>query len=213
MKLLSLFSLITVAAWGQPDVATERWDGSIVLDGLKVPFTMQLGLDQNAVSGAFVNGEERTPATSGTLAGGQLRLQFQQYGTVLEAAILKSGLSGTYSGAKFGTHNVEGDKYCTCGSEGEAGPDISGAWKVAGASGAWRLQIQRKGEDTIAHLLRPEDANGALTGRFDGLAFQLHHFDGQRAALLEIEPRKDGTLALMLKEPRGGTKELRAIRE
>jgi hypothetical protein len=209
MKSIGLCILFAAYAGAQSEPAAGRWDGTVVFDGLKVPFTMQLDLNPKAVSGAFVNGDERVTATAGKLSGGVLRLQFEQYGTVFEADIANSSLRGEYGGAS-GKYALEAGAYCTCGSEGEAGPDISGTWDIADPG--WHFTVQRKGDDTIAHILRPEDTNGALVGRFDGLAFMLHHFDGKRAALLEVEPRPDGTLELTLKEPRAGVRKYRAAK-
>jgi hypothetical protein len=51
-----------------------------------------------------------------------------------------------------------------------------------------------------------------LAGRFDGVSFNLRYFDGVRAALLEIEPAKDGGLELLWKSPEDGSKKLKAVR-
>lgn len=39
----------------------------------------------------------------------------------------------------------------------------------------------------------------------------LHYFDGVRAAVLEIEQRKDGSLDLKFKEPGTNVKKYRAV--
>jgi hypothetical protein len=204
MKLACLFFLLATYAAAQSDPPSGRWETTIALDGLKIPFTMQLVLDKNPVSGTFVNGDERVTSSNGAFKDGVLRLNFEKSGTTLEAKITNDALKG-----KYGSYSLEGGVYCTCGSEGEAGPDIAGTWSIAEPAG-WRLVVERKGDDTFAHLLRPEDTNGVLTGRFDGLTFMLHHFDGTRASLLELEPRKDGSLDVTLKEPRAAVKKFRA---
>ena len=101
---------------------------------------------------------------------------------------------GTYGRGGQDMHPVTASKFCACGSEGEAGPDISGTWEVPDSG--WRLTIRRKGDDTLATVSRPNGELGPIAGRFDGFAFLLHYFDGARAALLEIEQRKDGGLDL-----------------
>jgi len=51
-----------------------------------------------------------------------------------------------------------------------------------------------------------------MTGRYDGLTFQLHYFDGARAAVLELEERKDGGLNVVWMEPETETVRTKAIR-
>jgi len=83
-------------------------------------------------------------------------------------------------------------QFCSCASEGDAGPDISGTWEAPDS--IWRLTIRRQCDDTLATVSRPSGELGPLAGRSDGLTFMLHYFDGVRAAVLEIERRKDGGL-------------------
>ncbi len=203
VKLNSLWTYFTLAAcaFAQGGPQSGRWELVVTMDKLKVPFTMELELKEGAVSGTLVNGPEKSTSTQGSFNGDKLRLAFND--ATLEATLTKGSISG-----KYGSHAIEGGPYCTCGSEGEAGPDISGSWTFDGG----RLVVERKGDDTVAHLLQPEDKTGALTGRFDGLAFLLHHFDGNRAALLEIEPQADGTLDITLKEPRAAARKFRATK-
>ena len=209
-KLLAL-ALATGAFLPGQTPKPGRWDGVISLADLKVPFSIELSIEGSVVSGAFYNDAQRTVSTGGSLAGGVLKLDFAQHATHLEAKLSGDTLKGTYGGERFGRHPFEAVAFCTCGDEGEAGPDIAGAWKVEGAM--WNLPVQRKGEETVATLKRD---NGKpvllLTGRFDGLQFNLKHFDGSRAALLEIAVGKDGSLDLSLKEPGQPAKTYRAIR-
>jgi hypothetical protein len=216
MRALRIYLLISACAAAQSEAPSGRWDAIVSLDGLKIPFSMQLDSGQNGISGTFVNGGEKAASSSGTFSEGVLHLTFSQYKTTLDAKVGNGALKGTYGGAAFGKHDVEGGAYCTCANEGEAGPDIAGSWTVHTADAApltgWRLTVERKGDDTIVHLLRPDDANGALSGRFDGLTFMLHHFDGARASLMELEPRPDGSLDITLKEPRAAVKKFHATK-
>jgi hypothetical protein len=216
MKVVRIYLLVAACAAAQSEAPAGRWDATIVMGDLKIPFSMQLDPSENAISGTFVNGDEKTSSSAGSFSGDALRLPFPQYNTTLEAQIVNGGLKGKYGGAAFGHFDVEGGAYCTCASEGEAGPDISGKWTLtavgATASRAWQVVVLRKGDDTVAHILRPDDTNGALTGRFDGLTFMLHHFDGARGSLLELEPRPDGALELVLKEPGAAVKKFRAAK-
>jgi hypothetical protein len=209
LRLLATISLAAISGWGQ--VPSGRWDGTIVFGTLKVPFRIHFEGSGTTVSGSFENGDARVHSTSGSFANGELRLSFEEISTRLEAFAVAGGdLKGTYGGPKLGTLPFTAAAYCTCGSEGEAGPEIMGTWTVPEAG--WRLIIQRKGEDTLATLSRPEGSLGPLNGRFDGVSFMLHYFDGSRAALLEIEPRKDNGLDLIWKAPGEDAKKHTAVR-
>ena len=76
----------------------------------------------------------------------------------------------------------------------------------------WQLTIRRKGDDTLAIVSRPGGELGPLVGRFDGLIFTLHYFDGVRAAVLEIAQHKDGDLDLKFTEPGTDVKKYRAVK-
>lgn len=209
LRLLSTTLLTVVSGWA--DAPSGRWDGMIGIGELKVPFTIHFEGSGAAFTGSFVNGDERVPSTSGSFEDGVVRLVFERLGTQLEATVSDvDGLNGSYGSAKYGMHPVTALAYCTCAYEGEAGPDIVGAWAVAGLG--WRVTIQRKGDDTFATVSRGGSGLGPLTGRFDGLTFQLRYFDGVRAAVVEIEERKDGGLDLVWKEPGEEVKKLKAVR-
>jgi hypothetical protein len=177
-----------------------RWVGAISYGDLKVPFSLDLKLDGGAVKAAFLNGEERSEAASGSWSDGALQLDFAPRGMKLDAKLVNSELKGRY-----GAHDIEAAPYCTCAYEGEAGPDIGGEWKVDGGGG--KLLVTRKGEDTFAVL-----AGSVHSGRFDGLQFALNRFDGERASVMEIVPRKDGGLDVTLKQPGEKTRLYRAVR-
>jgi hypothetical protein len=61
-------------------------------------------------------------------------------------------------------------------------------------------------------LVRPEDELGPLSGRFDGVTFMPHYFDGTRGAALELGPHKDGGLDVVLREPGKDVRKRKAIR-
>jgi hypothetical protein len=175
--------------------APERWDGVITFGTLKVPFSMQIEFGETSVAAVFTSGETPVASSSGTIADDKVRIQFDSLGTVLEALVNGGSMKGTY--AKL---PVELNRFCTCGFAGEAGPDISGVWTIESGG---RLAVERKGDDTFAAIqLKGDERNfGTLSGRFDGLSFTLSHFTGTTAAMLEVEPRKDGKLDLELKLP------------
>jgi hypothetical protein len=206
-KMLTMVFLTAACGWAQ--APEGRWDGTITYNSLKVPFTIYFEPNGKALTGSFVNGDTRVSSTEGTFEAGLIRLTFGASATQLEATVADEDLKGTFSSRGQDRHKLTASKFCSCGSEGDAGPDISGAWEVPDSS--WRLTIRRKGDDTLATISRPGGELGPIAGRFDGFTFMLHYFDGVRAALLEIEQRKDAGLDLKFTEPGTAAKKYRAV--
>ena len=200
-KLLSFTLLATALCTAQ--VPSGRWDGTVQIGGLKAPFRIDFEGTADNFKASLVNADARASSTSGTFADGKLRLSFAA--AKLDATLTDGELKGTFNG----TNTFTASAFCSCGYEGEAGPDIAGTWDVP--STGWRLEIRKTGEDTLATVKRTTDEIGPLRGRFDGLAFSLHYFDGTRAAILDIEPNKAGGLELTWSEPSLDAKKLNAI--
>jgi hypothetical protein len=195
--------------WAQ--VPQGRWDGTIQFDKtLKVPFTLFFEGTAASLSGSFANGEVQVKSDSGEMSGDGLRLRFKSAGMDLDGTLLNGQLSGTVRTAKYGERRFTAAAYCTCSFDGEAGPDVAGSWQVQDAG--WRIALRRVGEDTFADVSTPAGSIGPLSGRFDGVSFNLRYFDGAQAVLLEIEPAKDGSLDLVWKSPEDGSKKLKAVR-
>jgi len=206
LNMLTMVSLAAACGWAQaPD---GRWDGAITYGSLNVPFQIHFEHNGKNLMGSFVNGDTRVSSTEGSFEAGSVRLTFGASGTRLEATLADGELKGTI-GSGQDMHSFTASKFCACGPEGEAGPDISGNWEAPDSS--WRLTIRRKGDDTFANVSRPSGELGPLAGRSDGLTFMLHYFDGVRAAVLEIEQRKDGGLDLKFTEPGTDVKKYRAV--
>jgi hypothetical protein len=207
-KLLLAFLLSLACASAQPPAG--RWDGAIEIGALKVPFRIDFEGDGKVFRGALVNGGDRVSSLSGSFEDRALRLVFAPSGLQMDAVLSEDGrLKGSF-GSADGRRPFAATAFCTCGFEGEAGPDIAGAWEAPGAG--WRLTVRRKGEDTFAVVSRPGGDLGPVAGRFDGVSFQLHYFDGARAAVLEMEPRKDGALDVIFQEPGAEVRKFRAVR-
>jgi hypothetical protein len=205
--MLTIVSLAVACGWGQ--VLEGRWDGTITYGALNVPFTIHFEPNGKTLTGSFVNGDTRVSSTAGSFEAGVVRLTFGASGTRLEATLADGQLKGSIGSGGQDMHPFTASQFCACGSEGEAGPDISGTWEAPDSS--WRLTIRRKGEDTLATVSRPSGELGPLAGRSDGLTFMLHYFDGVRAAVLEIDQRKDGGLDLRFMEPGTEVKKYRAV--
>ena len=213
IRLLQIFTIVALAAisgWAQE--LDGRWDGKVTYGTLDIPFTIHFEPNGKTLKGSLVNGDTRVSSTEGSFEAGTLRLAFGTSGgassTRMEAKLVNGQLKGTVGNGDQ-MRPFTASQFCSCAPEGEAGPDISGTWEVPDSN--QRLTIRRKDEDTFATLSRPSGELGPLAGRSDGLIFTLHYFDGVRAALLEIEPRKDGGLDLKFTEPGTDVKKYRAI--
>jgi hypothetical protein len=213
MRIAVLLLSLAAGTITHAETLDGRWDGTIAFANLQVPFRMQIAADGPSLTGSFLNGPDRVTSTSGTFADGMLRLSFEQYGSRLEAKFADGALKGAYGGGNPGTHAFEAALYCSCAYEGEAGPDISGVWEIPfDSSRTWRLTVRREGEETFATIRRGEHETGTLSGRFDGLQFTLHHFDGEHAYVLDLEPRQDGSLAASFQEPGQPVRKSRAVK-
>jgi hypothetical protein len=206
LNMLMMVSMAVACGWAQaPD---GRWDGTITYGALNVPFQIHFEPNGKTLKGSFVNGDTRVSSTEGSFEAGSVRLTFGKSGARLEATLADGQLKGAI-GSGQDMHPFTASQFCSCGPEGEAGPDISGTWEAPDSG--WRLTIKRKGEDTLATVSRPGGELGPLAGRSDGLTFMLHYFDGVRAAVLEIDRRKDGGLDLKFTEPGTEVKKYRAV--
>ena len=209
LNMLMMVSLAMACGSTQAQAPDGRWDGTITFGSLKVPFRIDFEQNGKTLTGVLVNGDSRVSSTAGSFEAGAVRLAFGESGARLEATLENGQLKGVFGSGGQDLHPFTASKFCTCGFEGDAGPDISGTWEAPDAE--LRLTIWRKGDDTLATVSRPSGELGPLVGRFDGFAFMLHYFDGVRAAVMEIEQRNDGGLDLKFSEPGAEAKKYRAV--
>jgi len=74
------------------------WDASVTVNGLEIPFRLELSGSGSSVEGAFFNGDERVTSTSGRLAPeGGLLVTFDYLGAKLEAHWKDGALEGQYT--------------------------------------------------------------------------------------------------------------------
>jgi hypothetical protein len=191
IQLLLVFSAFA-------ETPNGRWDGTVTLSGLPIPFRIYFDGTGKGLSGVLANGDARTASKSGSVEDGMIRLDFGIPGGHLEGKLSDGALVGTYT-AKGVASPFKAVAYCTCATEGEAGPPIAGEWELPAMSG--RLTVRREGDDTLATLTQPDGGIGPMAGRFNGAFFELAYFDGERGAILELEPRKDGGMDAVWKVP------------
>lgn len=184
---------------------TGLWDATVVSGGVTVPFRMEFEVDGDHAVARFINGQERLPSTSGTFDQNHVSIQFEQLGTHLEADYKYGSMQGTYYGSRrtgtlpFTARRAEPK---LSPRDQPVAPDISGEWNLEVKSGkgehAWRFLVQQKNAEVMAAILRIDGDTGALTGKYRDGKFVLSHFSGARAAVLEIVPNADGSLALTM---------------
>jgi thiol-disulfide isomerase/thioredoxin len=188
------------------------WDATLNVDGLAIPFRMELAGAGSAIQGTFFNGEERITSSSGKFDHGSLLLVFDYYGSKLEASYQDGTLSGNY----FRFHKlfpVQARRFTPSPLTAGQVPSIAGLWEIqvpasTGQATAWPFVVRQSGAEVTAAILRVDGDTGALSGAYRDGKFLLSHFSGARPSLFEVTPQKDGTLAVV----QNGTKHLTAVR-
>ena len=196
------------------DIRNGIWDGSIAYGDTSIAFPLEISGSGGNLKLSFFNGDDRVTSTSATLSGQSLKASFDHYGSRLEATVADGSIKGTYGSKRSGFHDIEAHPHRAVTEA--AGPDISGVWNIPTESSkgehAWRFIVRQNGTETSAAILRVDGDTGLLTGSFQNGKFVLTHFDGARAALLEIVPNADGSLQLAMAGGRGEAKKYTAFR-
>ena len=120
--------LLTGIAGAQPPAG--RWEATFTVQALKVPVTMNFEGAGQSFTGSLVFGDFRLRSTSGSIEGDKVHLEFEKSGVRLEAKLADRMLEGTFGSTKGGMHPFIASAWCSCAVEGEAGPEITGAWKL-----------------------------------------------------------------------------------
>jgi thiol-disulfide isomerase/thioredoxin len=179
------------------------WDATLKTNTAEIPFKFELSGSGPNVAGSFFNGDDKFTSTSGTFENGALALNWDYYGSKLEATLKDGILEGTYSGAgrrrtasAFRAHRAS-----TVTESNSSAPTIAGVWEIPARSSkgesTWRFIVQQSGSQVSAAVLRIDGDTGAFTGSYQGDKFLLSHFDGARSGLMEIKLQADGTLDVL----------------
>src|SRR5262245_18545220 len=73
-RLISILLVAAGSAWAE--TPTGRWDATITIGTLKVPFAMEFQGDGAAFGGTIVNGDERIRSAAGSFDGKRMSLRF-----------------------------------------------------------------------------------------------------------------------------------------
>ena len=200
--VVALLALVTVPAPARAQALNGLWDATIVVNGVEIPFRMELSGSGADVKGSFFNGDEKTTSTTGQLENGALVLSFDEYGTKIEATVKDGRLEGQYSrGTRGAPYPFQAKKFAPVPVGDEKIPAIAGLWNVQVKSSkgesAWQLIVRQAGAEASAAILRIDGDTGLLTGTYRDGKFVLSHFSGGRPLRLELTPAADGTLAVV----------------
>ncbi len=204
---------------------SRHWIGtSVVLNndnsaapGVKATVPVELDLSQpaknGAITGTFINGNERSPSSSGTLNGSHLTLNFSSYARKLEGDLHGNTFTGTFSGARIKTwpvtlHSDRDGKPSTTfvpGTRKEKSGTINGSWEIAVQSkngeAAWGMTVAPYGGNGEIRVViqRIDGDSGNLYGKFDEAAqeYRVSHYSDAAATIYALKPRADGTLQVI----------------
>src|SRR5207245_7270318 len=203
--LIAIFSaaLLMPSTSAQRRPVTGLWDAVVTVNGVDVPFRMEIAGQGAKVAGWFFNGDEKVTSTRGHLEGDRLVLEFDEYATRLAASWKDDRLEGRYERALLPFYPFRAARFSPAPAPAGAVPSIAGLWNVqiksSKGESAWRLIVRQSGAEVSAAGLRLDGDTGALTGSYRNGVFTLSHFSGARPSLFDLTPQPDGTLLIVQK--------------
>ena len=210
MKIRQLEFVIVLAVWlcntavsTFAQSAAGLWDATVTVNGVAIPFRIEILGSGSKTHSYFFNGNDKVnPSTRGNFQNGSLVLEFDSYGTKLEA-ILKDGvLRGTYGAGSGSSYPLEARRHSASivSSSTASVPSIDGLWEIQVKSpkgeSAWNFIVDQSGSSISAAILRVDGDTGTMTGRYQEVKFVLSHFSGERPFYVEVSPASDGSLHL-----------------
>jgi thiol-disulfide isomerase/thioredoxin len=209
MKLLrwSLIGTLVVVAASSRAAAQEapriagRWDATVVVNKLEIPFAFEIVGAGPSLKGSFFNGERRVTSTASRYENGTFWLSFDQYATKLQMTVRDDQLSGEYQRARGAPYPFRAVRASSTRSASTSnGPSIAGSWVFSAKSNkgetAFRFLARQNGNEVAATILRVDGDTGTLSGTWKDGRYVLSHFSGARPLLLEVTPIDATTLRL-----------------
>ena len=202
-QVAALALLAGTTGSGQAPLPTlaGRWDATVVVNNVEVPFAFEITGDGTSLAGSFFNGDRRITSTSSEVGDGFVTFGFAQFGSTLRAKVADGRLTGEYQRAKGAPYAFQaGRAAAPVLTSGGGVPSIGGTWLVGAKSKkgetAWRFIVQQTAAQVSATILRVDGDTGTLSGSYRDGRFVLSHFSGVRPQLLEVTLAPDGTLLL-----------------
>jgi len=215
LRKIFVAAFLAAAPAAMAQSVAGRWDATVKINGLTIPFRMEFAGDGSNVTGTFFNGEEQFSSTSGQLKDGTLTVDWDHYLSHLEANLKDGMLTGSYThgGRRGGTYPFEARPHTADAKADANAPSIAGLWELqqvrsGKGESTWRFIVEQNGGEVSATILRVDGDTGALTGKYQNGKFLLSHFDGARSALMEVAPAQDGTLDIL----QDGNTHMKAVR-
>ena len=200
---LSVAMLIAIAPVAMAQSLAGRWDATVTVNGVVIPFRFELSGQGGNVKGSFFNGDDRITSSSGEFENGSLVLNWDDHAAKVEAAYRDGALEGKYIRVgrdEKSNYPFTAKRHVPVPVSKDA-PTIAGQWLIPAESPkgekAWRFIVHQKGPEVSAAILRIDGDTGALTGAYHDGKFVLSHFDSARPMLLEVTLQKDGSLELL----------------
>ncbi len=214
LGLVFLLGLLLAGCGRGPANPVGTWRGTVRNpSGEQVAFTLEVAADGGRVSGALLNGEDRTSSTGGSFDGKTLRLRFDFYDGELTAVVAGDTLTGAFE-RQWKKQTLRRELTATRATPAAFAPGadaerISGEWilKVGDAPNQrlWRAAFERRGGEARGTIIPVSGDWGRLAGTFENGQLALHRFDGINARnfLVRLTPQGtlEGTLDLGLYDP------------
>lgn len=205
IRTLSFAALAAAsAAYGQQTL-DGRWDATLTTKTGVVPFRLDISGEGATLKGTLYNGWDPFETTTGaSFKDGQLVLKIDHYLTRITATLKDGELEGkvvSQSRADAGVYGFHAKRYVAPVASANP-PQIAGSWLIpldkANAKGekTQRLIVQQSGPEVSASILRVDGDTGALNGTYKDGKWLLSHWDGSRAAVMELAQNSDGTLTV-----------------
>ncbi|MBX3280695.1 MAG: TlpA family protein disulfide reductase [Acidobacteria bacterium] len=152
------------------------------------------------VSGALINGDERTEATGGALDGGRLKLRFDYYDGELDVELKNGELHGVFTRQwrkerlRRGVHGV---RYVANPGAAAAAPFL-GEWILRVGEGEsarhWRASFREQDGEMRGTVIPLSGDWGTLAGRVENGELLLGRFDGINVRTVKLKAGADGIL-------------------
>lgn len=200
----AIIVLIAATARAGGDAVEGRWDATITVNDVVIPFRLDIAGDGSHVTGTLYNGDVEVTTTSGSVQDGMVVLRLDHYLTTISATLTDGRLIGTVRsrGDRDGNGRpFHATRHVPRAAPAEHVPSIAGVWELpnetAKGEKAWRFIVRQTGADVSAAILRVDGDTGALSGSWQDGRFVLSHYDGSRPILVEVTPKADGTIDLV----------------
>jgi thiol-disulfide isomerase/thioredoxin len=192
---------VALPAQAPTDAPDGVWTGYAQQNGQQVPFRLEVTGAGDQVTGTLLNGEQRSPSSSGSYAGGHLVLFFNYYANTFDATLKDGALTGTF-GRPGHIVPVSGRLNGDLPAASAHAPNIAGVWEVSVQQGAkgehtWKLQVRQAGAKVTAVIERIDGDTGNLYGEWRDGQFAVSHFTAGGPSYTVLKPQADGTLQLL----------------